>query len=59
MSFSAKKHFGLHFLKDPKIAKKIVNYLNLNESNHVIEIGPGKVLSGLIARITTGKLGFK
>jgi len=42
MSFSAKKHFGQHFLKDPKIAEKIVDYLNLDESNHIIEIGPGK-----------------
>ena len=31
--------------------KESVNYMIKNDVNHFIEIGPGKVLSGLVKRI--------
>jgi len=38
----AKKSLGQHFLKDEKIAKKIVDNLSVNNTfNEVLEIGPG------------------
>ncbi len=37
----AKKKFGQHFLNDNQVAEKIVNQLELNEVEHVIELGPG------------------
>ena len=49
--FNPKKTLGQHFLKDLKIADKIVNSLNRDKKDLIIEIGPGKVLSGLIKRI--------
>ncbi len=36
------KKLGQHFLKDPNIARKIVDSLQLPESSLVIEIGPGR-----------------
>ena len=40
--FNPKKTLGQHFLKDFKIADKIVNSLNRDEKDLIIEIGPGK-----------------
>jgi len=37
----AKKKLGQHFLKDKKIAEKIVNSLTNANLDHVLEIGPG------------------
>lgn len=37
----AKKNLGQHFLKDPHIAKAIVDSLSVTEPVHVLEIGPG------------------
>ena len=37
----AKKHLGQHFLKDEYIAQKIASILVLDQSNNVLEIGPG------------------
>ena len=37
----AKKHLGQHFLKDEYIAQKIASILVLDQTNNVLEIGPG------------------
>jgi len=42
MTFAPKKYFGQHFLKDSQKAKQIVSFLNIDECNRIIEIGPGK-----------------
>lgn len=41
MYVRAKKALGQHFLKDEKVAKRIVDSLILNGSSQVLEIGPG------------------
>ena len=46
--FNPKKKLGQHFLKDFKIASKIVNSLNRDKKDLIIEIGPGKVLTGMV-----------
>ena len=46
-----KKFLGQHFLIDDNISKKIVEAINFKKFKKVIEIGPGKVLSGLVKRI--------
>lgn len=49
MEVKPKKHLGQHFLVDNNIAEKIVNALILNNSNSLLEIGPGKgVLSKIV-----------
>ena len=40
--FNPKKTLGQHFLKDSKIADKIVNSLDRSKKDLIIEIGPGK-----------------
>tara|TARA_B100001287_G_scaffold269564_1_gene267192 strand:+ start:67 stop:852 length:786 start_codon:yes stop_codon:yes gene_type:complete len=40
--FNPKKKLGQHFLKDLKIADKIVNSLKRDKKDLIIEIGPGK-----------------
>ena len=40
--FNPKKTLGQHFLKDLKIADKIVDSLNRDKKDLIIEIGPGK-----------------
>ena len=40
--FNPKKTLGQHFLKDLKIADKIVHSLNRDKKDLIIEIGPGK-----------------
>ena len=40
--FNPKKKLGQHFLKDIKIAEKIVNSLDRDKKDIIIEIGPGK-----------------
>lgn len=37
----AKKHFGQNFLKDTSVLTKIIQSMPLNESNALVEIGPG------------------
>ncbi|NQU85392.1 MAG: 16S rRNA (adenine(1518)-N(6)/adenine(1519)-N(6))-dimethyltransferase RsmA [Mariniphaga sp.] len=37
----AKKHLGQHFLKDINIAQKIVDNLTIEDTNQVLEVGPG------------------
>lgn len=41
MYVKAKKSLGQHFLKDLKIARKIVDSLNVEETHDVMEVGPG------------------
>lgn len=41
MYVKAKKALGQHFLKDLKIARRIVDSLNVGENSDVLEIGPG------------------
>jgi len=40
--FNPKKTFGQHFLRDIKIANKIVSSLDKDEKDFIIEVGPGK-----------------
>ena len=47
---NAKKSLGQNFLIDSNIIQKIIKISSLKNKN-VIEIGPGKVLSGLVKRI--------
>ena len=35
------KDYGQNFLVEPEICQKIVNFLNLEKSENVIEVGPG------------------
>lgn len=42
MTFTPKKYFGQHFLKDSRKAKEIVSFLNIGKCDKIIEIGPGK-----------------
>ena len=41
-SHRPRKRFGQHFLHDPRIQEKIVDALSLQESDFVVEIGPGE-----------------
>ena len=54
MNVRPKKHLGQHFLIDKNIAEKIVNALKLDKHSSLLEIGPGKVLRGLLMRIDKG-----
>ena len=38
----AKKSLGQHFLKDASILSKIIDTADLSETDHVLEVGPGK-----------------
>ncbi len=47
-----KKHLGQHFLNDHNIAKKIVTAIQLNNTNNVVEVGPGTgILTKYLANI--------
>ena len=46
-----KKFLGQHFLIDENISKKIIESIDFSKHNKVIEVGPGKVLTGLTRRI--------
>ena len=48
--FYHKKSLGQNFLNNKKILEKISKIKNLR-NEYVVEIGPGKVLSGLVKRI--------
>ena len=49
--FTFKKSFGQNFLTDTNILQKIVDTAEIDKNVNVIEIGPGKVLSGFIRKI--------
>ena len=42
------KSLGQHFLIDDDILERIITHANLNESDHVLEIGPG---SGTLTQV--------
>ncbi len=46
------RKLGQHFLKDPKIAEKMVKYADVSKKDIVLEIGPGK---GIITQILSEK----
>jgi 16S rRNA (adenine1518-N6/adenine1519-N6)-dimethyltransferase len=48
MSIRPLKRFGQNFLNDPRIAREIVNALELDSRDALLEIGPGK---GILSRI--------
>lgn len=39
--FAPKKSIGQHFLHDQNISKKIINFLEINDNDTIVEIGPG------------------
>ena len=41
MKVRAKKHLGQHFLKDLSVAERIADSLSLEETDKILEIGPG------------------
>lgn len=51
----AKKTLGQHFLKDPKIARKITEPAHIGKNDIVIEIGPGE---GILTRELLAQAGF-
>ena len=51
-SHRPRKRFGQHFLHDPRILEKIVDALSLQESDFVVEIGPGE---GALTRLLLEK----
>ena len=47
-----KKRFGQNFLEDQILLDELANLIEIKNHDRFIEIGPGKVLSGLVKRIS-------
>jgi 16S rRNA (adenine1518-N6/adenine1519-N6)-dimethyltransferase len=49
---SFKKHYGQNFLKNQKFAAKMVDYLEVDENDTILEIGPG---DGMLTKLLLAK----
>ena len=49
--FTFQKRYGQNFLTDPHVMEKIMDAAGLGDEDYVIEIGPGKTLSGFMKKI--------
>ena len=50
-SIKPNKNLGQNFLKNKYTINTIFDILNISKSDHILEIGPGQVLTGLNIKI--------
>ena len=53
LNIKPKKNLGQNFLIDTNISRKITKLVQGQLADPIIEIGPGKILSGLVKRINS------